>query len=109
MFMSKYMIILMLSVCIPLICSFWPPLKFYSYLRALFYSIGLIILLYGAWDMIAVWRNHWAFDPGGIWGIKIINLPIEEVLFFIIIPFCCIFTWEALLHILKKEDNEKLV
>lgn len=99
--MSKYMMVLLLSISIPFVCNFWPPLKFYRHLRSLLYSIGLIVLLYGAWDVVAVWRRHWFFDPAGVWSFRIINLPLEEFLFFIIIPFCCIFTWEAVLYILK--------
>ncbi|MFH1691202.1 MAG: lycopene cyclase domain-containing protein [Candidatus Omnitrophota bacterium] len=100
--MSKYMVVLMLSLSVPLVCSFWPPLKFYSHFRALLCSIFSVALIYGAWDVVAVYRHHWFFNPDGIWSFKIINLPVEEVLFFIVIPFCCIFTWEAVLFIMKK-------
>jgi len=94
--MSKYITLLILSGTVPLFLSFWPPLKFYRNLRPLILSIGLIVVIFGAWDCFAVWRGHWFFDPQGVWPVRFINLPIEEWLFFVIIPFCCIFTWEAL-------------
>ncbi len=62
-------------------------------------SIGLIVVIFGAWDVFATYRGHWHFNPDGVWSPKIINLPIEEVLFFVVIPFCCIFTWEAINYI----------
>lgn len=86
----------------PFIFSFWPALKFYRNLRALILSISLIIVIFGAWDVFAVWRGHWSFNPEGIFGLKVINLPLEEVLFFVVIPFCCIFTWEAIKYIKGK-------
>lgn len=100
--MSKYMLVLVLSISVPLVVSFWPPLKFYKNIRALFYSIGIIVVIFGAWDVFATYRGHWYFNPRGVGNIKIVNLPLEEVLFFVVIPFCCIFTWEAIKYIKKR-------
>ncbi|MFH0855599.1 MAG: lycopene cyclase domain-containing protein [Candidatus Omnitrophota bacterium] len=100
--MSKYMVLLILSGIIPLCLSFWPPLKFYRNLRALIASIALIAVIFGAWDVFAVWRGHWSFGPESVWPFRFINLPFEEWLFFIVIPFCCIFTWEALKFIRER-------
>lgn len=100
--MSKYMLLLVISVFLPLALSFYPPLKFWRNLKALLLALILIVIIFGSWDVFAVWRGHWYFNPAGISGFKIINLPVEEWLFFIVIPFCCIFTWEALRFIRKK-------
>ena len=99
MLMSKYMLVLVLSGAIPFLVSFWPPLKFWRNWRALLYTIGLILIIFGAWDIFATWRGHWQFNPAGVWPIRVINLPLEEILFFVVIPFCCIFTWEAIRYI----------
>ncbi|MBU1726189.1 MAG: lycopene cyclase domain-containing protein [Candidatus Omnitrophica bacterium] len=100
--MSKYMSLLIIAGIVPFICSFWPGLKFYRNLRALAISIGLIVIIFGGWDVFATWRGHWSFNASGVWPIRIVNLPIEEVLFFVVIPFCCIFTWEAILYLEKR-------
>ncbi len=97
--MSTYMTVLILSGSVPLVLSFWPGLNFYQHYRGLVASISLIVILFGAWDIFAVYRGHWFFNPDGVWSLKIINLPVEEMLFFIVIPFCCIFTWEAINYI----------
>jgi lycopene cyclase domain-containing protein len=96
------MCVLILSGAIPLALGFAPPLKLYRHARALFYSIALIVVIFGAWDVYATSRGHWCFNPSGVLPLRIINLPIEEVLFFIVIPFCCIFTWEALLYLKER-------
>lgn len=93
--MSKYLVLLILSGAVPFLLSFWPGLKFYRNWRSLFISIALVAVIFGAWDVFAAWRGHWSFNPDGVGRIKIINLPLEEVLFFVVIPFCCIFTWEV--------------
>ena len=96
------MLVLIIAGFLPLVLSFFPPLKFYRNLRPLFRSIGLIMLTFGSWDVFAVWRSHWYFDPYAVWDFRILNLPLEEVLFFVVVPFCCIFTWEAILYIKSK-------
>jgi lycopene cyclase domain-containing protein len=96
------MYILIVAGTIPFILSFWPGLSFYRNLRALCRSLFLIIVIFGFWDVFAVWRGHWSFDPNGVWSPRIINLPLEEWMFFIVIPFCCIFTWEAIKYIREK-------
>ena len=100
--MSAYMSVLVWAGILPLLLSFWPPLKFWRKGRALFLSIGLIVGIFGAWDVFATLRGHWYFSPRGCWDFRIINLPLEEVLFFVVIPFCCIFTWEAVNYIKQK-------
>lgn len=97
--MSKYMMVLVLSGVVPFCLSFFPPLKFYRHVHSLFYSISLVVLIFGAWDIFAAWRGHWQFNPQAVGGIKIVNLPLEEVLFFVVIPFSCIFTWEVILYV----------
>ena len=100
--MSRYMMVLLFSVAIPFLASFWPPLKFYRHYRALLFTIGLIVIVFAGWDIFATWRGHWSFNPEGVGRLKVINLPLEEVLFFVVIPFCSIFTWEAILYLWGK-------
>lgn len=100
--MSKYLTVLFLSGIFPFILSFYPALKFWRNLKALILTLLIELLIFGGWDVFAAWRGHWYFNPDGIIGIKVINLPVEEWMFFIIIPFCCIFTWEALKFIREK-------
>jgi len=100
--MSKYMAVLLLSLFIPLLFSFWPGLKFWKNIKPLSCSILIVLFIFGAWDSFAAWRGHWSFAPDGVLGFKFINLPVEEWLFFVVITFCCIFTWEALNYIKRK-------
>jgi lycopene cyclase domain-containing protein len=100
--MSKYMMALIASGIVPLLLSFYPPLRFWRNFRALVFSLSILVVIFGAWDIFATWRAHWYFNPEGVFGINIINLPVEEWLFFIVVPFCCIFTWEALKYIRER-------
>ena len=55
------------------------------------------------WDAL-VTGAHWHFNPKYVSGIKIINLPIEEILFFITVPFACLFTWEMIIRRAKEKQ-----
>ena len=54
------------------------------------------------WDVL-VTGTHWNFNPDFVSEIKIINLPIEEILFFITVPFACLFTWEMIIRKAKEK------
>ena len=74
-------------------------------------SILPISLLFLIWDAYAIKNGHWFFDRTQILGIYgPFNIPLEEYLFFIIVPFAAIFTSEAVVtvkpHWRKNEFGE---
>jgi lycopene cyclase domain-containing protein len=60
------------------------------------------------WDVIFTVNGIWGFNPDYFLGNKIFSLPLEEWLFFICIPFACVFTHYALLlYFPKMKLNQK--
>lgn len=53
-------------------------------------------LLYIAWDIYFTAKGVWSFNENYITGWHISNLPVEEVLFFFIVPYCCVFIYECI-------------
>lgn len=100
--MSKYLTVLTLCVIVPFVLSFFPPIRLFRHTKALILSILGVVLVFGIWDIFATWRGHWSFDKNAVYDVRVINLPLEEVLFFIVIPFCCIFSWEVINYFKKK-------
>lgn len=49
------------------------------------------------WDSL-VTNIHWFFNEKYIIGIKFFGLPFEEILFFISVPFACLFLWEMIVQ-----------
>src|SRR5438045_298567 len=45
----------------------------------------------------------WGFAPKYILGLHFLNLPLEEILFFICIPYSCLFTYDCLKNLIKKD------
>ncbi len=86
------------SLSIPLLFSFHPQLKFYKKWKSLFLAIPLTMLIFIPWDVIFTQQGFWGFNETYFLNIRILGLPLEEWLFFICIPYACVFTHYALLE-----------
>lgn len=100
--MSLYLKILFFAGIAPFILSFYPPLNFYRRPYALLASIGSVLIVFGLWDILATIHQHWHFLATGIYGRYLLALPLEEWLFFIVITFCSLFTWEIVKYFWRK-------
>lgn len=59
-------------------------------------SIVPVSLLFTLWDWYAASHGHWYFESASVTGIKLTKeLPIEEILFFVVVPLAAILTLEA--------------
>ena len=55
-----------------------------------------VFVVFVVWDLWAIARGHWDYDPDQVSGITFPgDLPLEEVLFFVVIPTCALLTFEA--------------
>jgi lycopene cyclase domain-containing protein len=93
--MSEYLLINILIVIVPLILSFEKKIRFIKKFKSYLVSIAVISTAYIIWDSVAVYRNDWGFNTAYLSGINILNLPLEEILFFITVPYSCIFIYET--------------
>ncbi|TXE07059.1 lycopene cyclase domain-containing protein [Seonamhaeicola algicola] len=93
-----YLLLNLGSLSIPFLFSFHPKLKFYKLWKPLFISLFLSMLIFIPWDIIFTVKGFWGFNNTYFLGITFFNLPIEEWLFFICIPYACVFTHYALLY-----------
>ncbi len=96
--MSYYFTVLALSVFVPLIFSFHRRIKFHVHFNNALKAIAISSVPFLIWDMLFTEMGVWGFNSKFISGLNIVNLPAEEVLFFLVIPFCCLFTF----HLIEK-------
>lgn len=97
-----YLLLNLGSLAIPFVFSFHPKLKFYKLWKPLFISVFITMLVFIPWDVIFTMQGIWGFNEDYFLGAKLFSLPIEEWLFFICIPYACIFTHYALLYYFPK-------
>jgi lycopene cyclase domain-containing protein len=91
-----YFLILLGSLAGPLALSFDKKVAFYKKWKYLFPAMLFPALFYIAWDIFFTSKGVWSFNENYITGIKLVNLPIEEVLFFFVVPYCCLFIYECI-------------
>ncbi len=71
--------------------------------RLLFMAILPVSIVFLAWDAFAIQQEHWTFDSDQILGIiGPLNIPLEEYLFFIIIPIAAVLTLEGVKVVMKR-------
>ena len=52
------------------------------------------------WDIVAILRDHWSFSDERTIGVSLGGLmPLEELLFFVVIPICALLTHQAVLRL----------
>ena len=91
-----YLLIDLFTILVPLIFSFHPKLGFYRTLRSLLPAILITGIFFILWDSYFTSLGVWGFNTTYITSLRIGNLPIEEILFFLCIPYSCIFTFHCL-------------
>ncbi len=102
-----YFLILAASVAGPLGLSFDKKVGLYKKWKWLFPATIIPAVLFIVWDIFFTSKGVWSFNENYISGIKLINLPIEEVLFFFIVPYCCIFIYECIRCYFPNLKNKK--
>ncbi|MCV7379447.1 lycopene cyclase [Mycobacterium alsense] len=71
--------------------------------RRLALSVLPVAALFLAWDAVAIAAGVWGYDDAYITGIRApFGVPIEEVLFFVVIPVCALLTYNAVTTILGR-------
>lgn len=108
--MSTYLLINIIIVVIPLVVTFFEKwIYFRRKLPALFVSIIVVGGLYVGWDILATKAGHWCFNEIHVGEIKLVSIPLEEVLFFVTVPYSCIFTYESLKFFVEKRVRKKSI
>lgn len=98
-----YALILFFTVIICLIASFDKRILFNRYFGAFIKSAILVAIPFISWDVWFTAVGVWWFNTDYTLGIVIAGLPLEEWLFFICIPFSCVFTYFCLDKFFKLE------
>ncbi|BBY11387.1 lycopene cyclase domain-containing protein [Mycobacterium marseillense] len=75
----------------------------YRQWRRLIKAVLPVAAVFLIWDEIAVAAHVWTYDGAYLSGLGIpFRVPIEEVLFFFVIPVCALLTYNAVSAILAK-------
>jgi len=99
----SYLLINFLTIFFPIVLSFDKRVAFFKSWGFVFPGLLITGLLFLFWDYLFTIYGVWSFNPEYIIGFHILDLPIEEILFFITVPFACIFVYECLNYYVKPD------
>ncbi|MFH6603385.1 lycopene cyclase domain-containing protein [Maribacter algicola] len=97
-----YLLIDIGCILVPFAASFYPKHRFFNDWKPFFIANGIVGLFFLLWDAYFTSKGIWGFNADYLTGLYIFNLPLEEVLFFVCIPYACVFTYFALKYLAEK-------
>lgn len=102
------MLINIATIFFPLVLSFDKRVTFFRKWKFIWPGMALTGLIFLFWDVLFTIYGVWSFNDKYILGIRFYGLPLEEILFFLTVPFACIFIHECLNYYIKWQPGAKL-
>ena len=82
--------------------------RVYARWRRLALTLVPVVAVFCLWDLYAIAAGHWTFDPERTSGVVLPGgLPIDEVLFFVIVPIASLLTLEAVRSVKRWEVGDE--
>jgi lycopene cyclase domain-containing protein len=91
-----YLFLIVLTIAGPIALSFDKKVAFYKNFKHFAISAGITSLIYIIWDILFTKNNIWKFNDVYILNYKFLHLPLEEYLFFIVVPYASLFIYECI-------------
>lgn len=104
----RYLLIDCFTILFPFLLSFDKKVAYYKQWKHVF--VGMLVggITVVVWDVFFTQWGVWSFNPQYITGIHLGILPVEEWLFFVVVPYSCLFIYECLIRYFPFQNNISL-
>jgi lycopene cyclase domain-containing protein len=92
----QYLGLLGLCVLVTLPLELVGGARVYRRPRLLLATLVPVLVVFGGWDLLAVHHGDWRYSRHYTLGLSLLGLPVEEWLFFLVVPTCAVLTYEVL-------------
>jgi lycopene beta-cyclase len=92
----QYLQVLVSCVAVTLPLEIIAGARVYRRPKALLATLAPVVACFAGWDLIAAGRGEWWFSTRYTMGLRLAGLPLEEWLFFLVVPICALLTYEVL-------------
>ncbi|MGV8909747.1 MAG: lycopene cyclase domain-containing protein [Propionicimonas sp.] len=104
----EYLLLMAACLLVTLPLEFVLGARVYRRPRRLALAVLPMLVIFYLWDAVAVARGHWDYSPAHTTGWLFPGaLPVEEVVFFIVIPLCGLLTFEAVGRMLGADRPQR--
>ena len=96
--MDRYQYLLLMAACLVVTLPLEVVLgaRVWRRPRRLLAAVVPPALIFSLWDVAAIARHHWSYARRYVTGWDLPgHLPVEEVVFFVVIPVCALLTFEV--------------
>ncbi len=100
--MYTYLLLNIFTISVPLLRSFEPRIDYMRKWPSLAIAIAITGAFFIIWDILFTKWGIWHFNQDYVIGQYFQGLPLEEWLFFLTVPFACVFIYEVLKYFVKK-------
>jgi lycopene cyclase domain-containing protein len=103
--LDRYQYLLLMAGCvaITLPLELFLGARVYRRPRRLLLVLLAVVAVFVAWDAAAIARDHWSYSPRFTTGWLLpFGVPVEEVVFFVVVPLCSMLTYEAVTALLAR-------
>lgn len=88
-----YLLVLAACVVVTLPLELVLGVRVYRRPKRLLLTLLPVLVVFLTWDALAISAGEWSYHR--LVGLWVGNLPVEELLFFLVIPTCAVLTLEA--------------
>jgi lycopene cyclase domain-containing protein len=97
----QYLLVMAACVAITLPLEFAFGARVWRRPRRLVAALAPVVAVFYVWDAVAIERGHWWFEERYVSGVVLpLGVPLEELVFFVVIPICALLSLEAVRNIL---------
>ena len=105
----QYLLLMACCLLITLPLEFALRARVYRRVAGLAFALIPVLIIFSIWDIVGIVRDHWSYSPRFTTGWKLIfGMPVEELVFFVVVPICGLLTYEAvgqMLHLLRRRSK----
>ena len=106
----QYLLLMVACLLITLPLEFVLGARVYRRPAGLAFAVIPVVIIFSVWDIVGILRDHWSYSPRFTTGVKLIfAMPIEELLFFVVVPLCGLLTYEAVGQVLRRTRGRSRV
>jgi len=103
--LDRYQYLLLMAGClvITLPLEWVMGARVYRRARALIFALLPVVIIFSIWDIAGILREHWSYNPRYVSGLQLgLGMPVEELVFFIVVPICGLLTYGAVGQVLQR-------